>query len=116
MPSGIAYKAGNIGLPSTYAGTGLPCDCTADAESKPVTPTAIALASFSATNAGASVAVRWQTTAEINTWGGDERQIQIVVDPVALQARDLTIAQLAEVLERNNGTVGGGTLESGGGG
>jgi cobalt-zinc-cadmium resistance protein CzcA len=52
--------------------------------------------------------------AEVNTWGGDERQIQIVVDPVALQARDLTIDQLAQVLERNNGTAGGGTLESGG--
>lgn len=52
--------------------------------------------------------------AEINAWGGDERQIQVVVDPVALHARDLTLADLAEALERNNANVGGGTLDQAG--
>ncbi|EYF04526.1 efflux RND transporter permease subunit [Chondromyces apiculatus] len=52
--------------------------------------------------------------AEVNAWGGDERQVQVVVDPVALHARELTLAALIEALERNNANVGGGTLEQGG--
>jgi hypothetical protein len=34
-------------------------------------PTAIALASFTATRAGDRIVVRWLTTAELNTWGFD---------------------------------------------
>ena len=52
--------------------------------------------------------------AEVNTWGGDERQIQVVVDPTTLQSRGLSLRQLVDALERNNGTAGGGTLESAG--
>jgi len=52
--------------------------------------------------------------AEVNAWGGDERQIQVVVDPVALHARDLTLTDLIEALERNNANVGGGTLDQAG--
>lgn len=52
--------------------------------------------------------------AEVNTWGGDVRQIQVQVDPVRLAAHDVTLAQLVEALERNNANVGGGTLEDGG--
>ncbi len=52
--------------------------------------------------------------AEVNSWGGDERQIQVVVDPVKLQKYDLTLAELAEALERNNANVGGGTLDEAG--
>lgn len=55
-------------------------------------------------------------TAEINSWGGDERQIQVIVDPTALTARGLTLLQLAEALERNNANVGGGTIERPGSG
>ena len=52
--------------------------------------------------------------AEINTWGGDERQIHVVVDPLQLQRFDLSLAELAQALEENNSNVGGGTLDQGG--
>ncbi len=52
--------------------------------------------------------------AEVNAWGGDELQYQVVVDPMELQRRDLTLAELADALERNNATVGGGTIDRAG--
>ncbi|MBI4510846.1 MAG: efflux RND transporter permease subunit [Deltaproteobacteria bacterium] len=52
--------------------------------------------------------------AEVNSWGGDERQVQVVVDPLKLQQYNLTLAELAEALERNNTNVGGGTLDQAG--
>jgi heavy metal efflux system protein len=52
--------------------------------------------------------------AEINSWGGDERQIQVVVDLLKLQQYDLTLADLAKALENNNINVGGGTLDQAG--
>ncbi|MFS8066344.1 MAG: efflux RND transporter permease subunit, partial [Byssovorax sp.] len=52
--------------------------------------------------------------AEVNAWGGDERQVQVLVDPVELQRRGLTLHDLAEALERNNANVGGGSLDQSG--
>jgi len=52
--------------------------------------------------------------AEVNAWGGDERQYQVVVDPTTLHSRNLTLAELAEALERNNANVGGGILDEAG--
>src|SRR5512138_369573 len=52
--------------------------------------------------------------AEINTWGGDERQIHVVIDPAALAAQGLTLDQLVDALERNNANAGGGTLDQAG--
>lgn len=52
--------------------------------------------------------------AEVNGWGGDERQIQVVVDPLELSKRGLTLGQLADALERNNANVGGGTIDAAG--
>mgnify|MGYP000511513655 CR=1 FL=1 len=52
--------------------------------------------------------------AEVNTWGGDERQIQVIVDPATLARYDLSISQVAEILERNNANVGGGSLDQSG--
>jgi cobalt-zinc-cadmium resistance protein CzcA len=49
--------------------------------------------------------------AEVNSWGGQVRQVQIVVDPTALQARGLTLTELTEALGRNNLNVGGGTID-----
>src|SRR6185503_179524 len=40
--------------------------------------------------------------AEVNAWGGEERQIHVVVDPRVLQKHDLTLTQLVEALEQNN--------------
>jgi len=52
--------------------------------------------------------------AEVNTWGGDERRIEIVVDPEDLGKRGLTMDRLIEAVERNNLNVGGGTIDSAG--
>jgi len=52
--------------------------------------------------------------AEVNAWGGDERQYHVVVDPVGLHARGLTLAELITALERNNANVGGGMLDQAG--
>ncbi len=49
--------------------------------------------------------------AEVNSWGGDERQIQVVVDPTQLERFDLSLSELAEAVEQNNANVGGGTLD-----
>jgi cobalt-zinc-cadmium resistance protein CzcA len=53
--------------------------------------------------------------AEINTWGGDERQIHALVDPRALERFELSLADLAGAIEENSENVGGGSLDSGGG-
>ena len=37
--------------------------------------------------------------AEINTWGGDERRIEVVVDPDNLHTRGLTLDDLVQALE-----------------
>ncbi|OGF04737.1 MAG: cation transporter [Candidatus Eisenbacteria bacterium RBG_16_71_46] len=52
--------------------------------------------------------------AEVNTWGGDERQFHVVVDPLSLSKHGLTLSQLIEALERNNANVGGGSLDRAG--
>jgi heavy metal efflux system protein len=52
--------------------------------------------------------------AEVNSWGGDERRIEIVVDPEELAKRGLTLDRLIEAVEANNANVGGGTIDSAG--
>ncbi|WP_437961186.1 CusA/CzcA family heavy metal efflux RND transporter [Sorangium sp. So ce119] len=52
--------------------------------------------------------------AEVNAWGGDERQIQVLVDPAELTARGLSLGDLVEALQRNNANVGGGNLDQAG--
>jgi cobalt-zinc-cadmium resistance protein CzcA len=52
--------------------------------------------------------------AEVNTWGGDVRRFEIVVDPEELAKRGLTMDQLIESVERNNANVGGGTIDQAG--
>ncbi len=52
--------------------------------------------------------------AEVNTWGGDERRIEIVVDPEELAKRGLTMDRLIEAVERNNANVGGGAIDQAG--
>jgi heavy metal efflux system protein len=52
--------------------------------------------------------------AEINAWGGDERRIEILVDPRSLHAHGITLAGIAEALEANNASVGGGNIDAGG--
>jgi len=48
--------------------------------------------------------------AEVNSWGGRERQYQVVVDPARLLKYDLTLPDVFEALRRNNLNVGGGNI------
>ncbi|MBI2266229.1 MAG: efflux RND transporter permease subunit [Armatimonadetes bacterium] len=52
--------------------------------------------------------------AEVNTWGGSKKQIQVRADPERLLKYDLTFEDLLESLRKNNANVGGGGLSSGG--
>ena len=52
--------------------------------------------------------------AEVNTWGGDVRRFEVVVDPEELAKRGLTMDRLIEAVERNNANVGGGTIDQAG--
>ncbi|MHB8877160.1 MAG: efflux RND transporter permease subunit [Myxococcaceae bacterium] len=53
--------------------------------------------------------------AEVNTWGGAEKQWHVVVDPPRLQQFELSLGDLYRALELNNANVGGGVLERSGG-
>lgn len=53
-------------------------------------------------------------TAEINAWGGLNKQYQIRVDPIQLQRYGLTFEQVMETVPRNNLNVGGGSIPFGG--
>jgi cobalt-zinc-cadmium resistance protein CzcA len=58
------------------------------------------------------VAVRG--VAEINTWGGYERQLHVVVDPRRLVEYELTLDDLAKVIAEGNRNASGGVLEQAG--
>lgn len=51
---------------------------------------------------------------EVNSFGGREQQYEVLADPAKLVAYGLTIRQVIEALERNNGNVGGAYIERGG--
>ncbi|MCC6589790.1 MAG: efflux RND transporter permease subunit [Bryobacterales bacterium] len=50
---------------------------------------------------------------EINTWGGETRQYQIVLDPTALRRYNLSLRQVFERVRDNNENFGGGFIEHG---
>ncbi len=52
--------------------------------------------------------------AEVNAWGGEEKQWHVVVDPRRLQQFDLSMGDVYRALEANNANVGGGVVERGG--
>jgi heavy metal efflux system protein len=52
--------------------------------------------------------------AEVNSWGGYEKQYHVVIAPEALLEYELTLGDVYEALEKNNQNVGGGVLISGG--
>jgi len=52
--------------------------------------------------------------AEVNSWGGLERQFQILADPVRLIKHGLTLRDVLEALEKSNLNVGGGVAKSSG--
>jgi heavy metal efflux system protein len=48
--------------------------------------------------------------AEVNSWGGFEKQFHVVTEPERLVKHGLTLEQLFEALEANNQNVGGGQI------
>lgn len=44
---------------------------------------------------------------DVISWGGQERQFQVVMDPLSLIKYDLTFTDVMEVIEKNNRQVGG---------
>ncbi|MCH6552056.1 MAG: efflux RND transporter permease subunit, partial [Planctomycetes bacterium] len=52
--------------------------------------------------------------AEVNTWGGERRQYQVVVEPNRLLRYDLTLGDVFGALRANNQSVGGGNIVQGG--
>lgn len=52
--------------------------------------------------------------AEVNSWGGYEKQFHVIVNPEALVGADVTLQNVKEALERNNQNVGGGQLQRAG--
>jgi len=49
-------------------------------------------------------------TAEINSWGGYEKQFQVRIDPNKLDRHKITYDEVVEALQKNNRNVGGGNI------
>ncbi len=49
--------------------------------------------------------------AEVNSWGGFEKQYQVRIDPDKLIKHKLTFAEVVEALEKNNKNTGGGGIQ-----
>ncbi len=52
--------------------------------------------------------------AEINTWGGYDKQYHVLVAPEKLVKHDLTLDDVARVLQRGNRNAGGGVVDQAG--
>ena len=48
--------------------------------------------------------------AEINSWGGLEKQYQVRIDPVRLMAHDIAFDEVVAAVRANNLNVGGGNI------
>ena len=48
---------------------------------------------------------------EVNIWGGEPQQFQVILDPAKLLSFKLSLRQIFEALERNNALAGGGYIE-----
>jgi cobalt-zinc-cadmium resistance protein CzcA len=49
-------------------------------------------------------------TAEVNSWGGYEKQFQVRIDPDRLIKHGLTFGEVVEAVQENNRNVGGGNI------
>jgi heavy metal efflux system protein len=56
-----------------------------------------------------------QGTAEINSWGGYEKQYQVRIDPSRLSKHDLSFEDVVAAVSANNLNVGGGNVQVAGG-
>ncbi len=52
--------------------------------------------------------------AEVNSWGGKEKQFHVIASPQRMMEYGLTIDDVIEALERNNRNVGGGVITNNG--
>ncbi len=70
FPTGVSQIANTVVIRDTASTTAdpTPGDNTAT-DTTPLNPTAIVLTSFTASQTGGGVTVRWATSSEINTWG-----------------------------------------------
>jgi cobalt-zinc-cadmium resistance protein CzcA len=48
---------------------------------------------------------------EVNSFGGEDKQYQVVIDPKRLQAAGLSVGEVIHALERANANAGGGYIE-----
>ncbi len=48
---------------------------------------------------------------EVNSFGGEDRQYQVVLDPKRLQAAGVSVAEVADALHKSNANAGGGYIE-----
>lgn len=48
---------------------------------------------------------------EVNSFGGEDRQYQVILDPKRLQASGISVAQVADALQQSNANAGGGYIE-----
>lgn len=48
---------------------------------------------------------------EVNSFGGEDRQYQVVLDPKRLQAAGVSVAQVITALEKSNANAGGGYIQ-----
>jgi cobalt-zinc-cadmium resistance protein CzcA len=48
---------------------------------------------------------------EVNSFGGEDKQYQVVIDPRRLQASGLSVEEVVRALERTNANAGGGYVE-----
>jgi cobalt-zinc-cadmium resistance protein CzcA len=48
---------------------------------------------------------------EVNSFGGEDKQYQVILDPKRLQASGVSVTQVAEALEKSNANAGGGYIE-----
>jgi cobalt-zinc-cadmium resistance protein CzcA len=48
---------------------------------------------------------------EVNSFGGEDRQYQVLLDPGRLQAAGISVAEVARALEKSNANAGGGYIE-----
>src|SRR6185436_17549896 len=48
---------------------------------------------------------------EVNSFGGEDKQYQVVIDPRRLQAAGLSVGEVIRALERSNANAGGGYVE-----
>ncbi len=49
-------------------------------------------------------------TAEVNSWGGFEKQFQVRIDPARVIRHSLTFEEIVQALKNNNRNVGGGNI------